>query len=684
VARDSTQRGETERALRFQAKLLDQVDAAVVATDLDGIVTQWNGGATRMLGWTAEDALGKRAEELEGWGPRAAATLPAVRERVARGQNHDVELRLTRRDGSRFDAYVTATPVRDDDGELLGMVGVAVDITERKRTATELATRVEQQATVAELGRLVLTGAGTEALMRRSVEVLGETLGACYPSVLELLPGRREVVLRAAVNPEADLVGKLRLPATEGLVGLTLAQSEPVVIEELGGERRFRPPPALAERGICSGVSVAIEGKDGPFGLLGVYTDEARTFSADDLNFVSSVANVIGAAVTREREEQLEQQLQRVRRLESIGQLAGGVAHDFNNLLAVILNFAEFALDEADEGSELHADIDQIRRAAERAAGLTRQLLVFSRREPVDVQVVDVNEALTSTEEMLRRTIGEHIELRSHPEPGLWPTRAGGGQLEQVLVNLAVNGRDAMPDGGRLTIRTRNTELAPPDLPRGRWVLLTVEDTGTGMAPGVAAQAFDPFFTTKPKGQGTGLGLASVYAIVSQAGGDVSIESRVDKGTKVSVWLPAADEAPSAPDAAAGGGSPRGRGQTILVVEDEAQVRALTSRILADHGYKVLEAPNGEVALDECASVHEHIDLLVTDVVMPAMSGAELAERLLETRPEMKVLYMSGYTSDVVLRHGPRERDAAVLEKPFSAERLLSRVRESLEAEVAH
>jgi PAS domain S-box-containing protein len=684
VARDSTQRVETERALRFQAKLLDQVDAAVVATDLDGIVTQWNQGATRMLGWTAEDALGKRAEELEGWGPRAAATLPAVRARVARGQNHDVELRLTRRDGSRFDAYVTATPVRDDDGELLGMVGVAVDITERKRTATELAKRVEQQATVAELGRLVLTGAGTEALMRRSVEVLGETLGACYPSVLELLPGRREVVLRAAVNPEADHVGKLRLPATEGLVGLTLAQSEPVVIEELAGERRFRPPPALAERGIRSGVSVAIEGKDGPFGLLGVYTDEARTFSADDLNFVSSVANVIGAAVTREREEQLEQQLQRVRRLESIGQLAGGVAHDFNNLLAVILNFAEFALDEADEGSELHADIDQIRRAAERAAGLTRQLLVFSRREPVDVQVVDVNEALTSTEEMLRRTIGEHIELRSHPEPGLWPTRAGGGQLEQVLVNLAVNGRDAMPDGGRLTIRTRNTELAPPDLPRGRWVLLTVEDTGTGMAPGVAAQAFDPFFTTKPKGQGTGLGLASVYAIVSQAGGDVSIESRVDKGTKVSVWLPAADEAPSAPDAAAGGGSPRGRGQTILVVEDEAQVRALTSRILDDHGYKVLEAPNGEVALEECASVHEHIDLLVTDVVMPAMSGAELAERLLETRPEMKVLYMSGYTSDVVLRHGPRERDAAVLEKPFSAERLLSRVRESLEAEVAH
>ena len=542
LARDSSRRVETERALRFQAKLLDQVDAAVVATDLDGIVTHWNQGATRMLGWTAADALGKRAEELEGFGPRAAATLPAVRERVARGQNHDVELRLTRRDGSRFDAYLTATPVRDDDGQLLGMVGVAVDVSERKRTATELANRVEQQARVAELGRLVLTGAGTDALMRRSVEALGETLGAEYPSVLELLPGRREVVLRAAVSADADLVGKLRLPATEGLVGFTLAQSEPVVVEELAGETRFRPSPALIERGIKSGVSMTIEGKDGPFGLLGVHAAQARTFSADDLNFVSSVANVLGAAVTREREEQLEQQLQRARRLESIGQLAGGVAHDFNNLLAVILNFAEFALEEADEGSGLHADIDQIRRAAQRAAELTRQLLVFSRREPVDVRVVDVNEALASTEEMLRRTIGEHIELRSQTAPDLWPTRAGGGQLEQVLVNLAVNGRDAMPNGGQLTIRTRNTEAGPPDLPRGRWVLLTVEDTGTGMPPSVAAQAFDPFFTTKPKGRGTGLGLASVYGIVSQAGGEVGIESRVGGGTKVSIWLPAAEE----------------------------------------------------------------------------------------------------------------------------------------------
>ena len=681
LARDSSRRVETERALRFQAKLLDQVDAAVVATDLDGVVTHWNQGATRLMGWTADHALGKRAEELEGWSPRAAATLPDVRKRVARGHKWDMELRLTRRDGSRFDAYLTASPVRDDNGELLGMVGVAVDISERKHIATELAKRAEQQAAVAELGRLVLTGGGTETLMRRSVEVLGESLGAEYPSVLELLPGRREVVMRAATGSDAALVGKMRLPVTEGLVAFTLAQADPVVVTELASEKRFPPPPVLLERGVRSGVSVTIPGKDGAFGLLEVHTREARTFSADDLNFVSAVATVLGAAVTREREEQLEQQLQRVRRLESVGQLAGGVAHDFNNLLAVILNFAEFALEEADKSSGLYDDIDQIRRAAERAAGLTRQLLVFSRREPVQVRVVDVNEALAGTEEMLRRTIGEHIELRSDPGPDLWPTRAGGGQLEQIFVNLAVNGRDAMPGGGRLTIRTRNTEVAPPDLPDGRWVHLTVEDTGTGMPPSVAAQAFDPFFTTKPKGQGTGLGLASVYGIVSQAGGEVSIHSQLGKGTTVSIWLPAAEETPQPPpDVSAG--PPSGHGETIMVVEDEAQVRALTSRILGEHGYEVLEAANGEAALDQCASRDDEIDLLVTDVVMPVMSGAELAERLLERRPDIKVLYMSGYTSDVVLRHGPRDSGVAVLEKPFSAEELLSRVSECLHSRV--
>ena len=681
LARDSSRRVETERALRFQAKLLDQVDAAVVATDLDGIVTHWNQGATRLLGWTAEHALGMRAEELESLGPRSAATLPGVRQRVAGGQNYDVELTLTRRDGTRFDAYLTATPVRDDDGELLGMVGVAVDITEREIITIELAKRAEQQAAVAELGRLVLTGAGTEALMRRSVEVLQEALGAEYPSVLELLPGRREVVLRAAPSEDETLVGKMRLPVTEGRIALALAQGGPVVVPDLAAETRFRPSLALLERGVRSSVAVTIEGKDGAFGLLEVHTRQARLFSAEDLNFVSAVANVLGAAVTREREEQLEHQLQRVRRLESVGQLAGGVAHDFNNLLAVILNFAEFALDEAEEESGLHADIDQIRRAAERAAGLTRQLLVFSRREPVHVRLVDVNEALASTEEMLRRTIGEHIELRSHPAPDLWPTRAGGGQLEQVFVNLAVNGRDAMPDGGRLTIRTRNTEMAPPDLPYGRWVHLTVEDTGTGMHPSVAAQAFDPFFTTKPKGQGTGLGLASVFGIVSQAGGEVRIDSQLGKGTTVSIWLPAAEGSPPTADVSAG--SPSGNGETILVVEDEDQVRALTSRILAERGYDVLQAANGEAALHECASRFDHIDLMVTDVVMPGMSGAELAERLLAARPDMKVLYMSGYTSDVVLRHGPRDSDVAVLEKPFSAEELLSRVRECLHAQVS-
>jgi two-component system, cell cycle sensor histidine kinase and response regulator CckA len=664
LVRDTTRRRETERQLRLQAQLLDQVDAAVVATDLNGVITQWNRGATELLGWPARDVIGRSADELGLWGPRAEKALPHVRERLKAGESWDQELRLARRDGSRFHAYLTASPVRDETGEVLGLVGVAVDVSERKRAADELARRVTQQAAVAELGRHAMKGTGIEELLRRAIETLEDTLEVEYAGVVEL--GQ----LREPIDPDS-------------LAGYTLARGEPVVTPDFADEIRFQPPAEVAKRGTRSGMSVAIEGRDGPFGLIEVHTTKLRDFNRDDVNFVRAVANVLSAAVTREREEQLEHQLQRARRLESIGQLAGGVAHDFNNLLAVILNFAEFALDESDEGTGLHDDLREIQRAAERAAELTRQLLVFSRRDRVDTHTLDLNDAVSGTEGMLRRTIGEHIELRSELDPQLWPTRAGGGHLEQVLINLALNARDAMPDGGQLVIRTENVESAPGDLPAGRWVRLTVEDTGLGMPEDVATKAFDPFFTTKPKGQGTGLGLATVYGIVSQARGEVTIESRLGRGTTISIWLPAAEGAPSNGAAPTAPGSPRGLGETILVVEDEDQVRALTSRILAENGYSVLQASNGEEAVGTYASGDEQIDLLVTDVVMPAMSGADLAERLLAERPDMKVLYMSGYTGDVILRHGPRDRDAAVLEKPFSAARLLRSVRESLETSVS-
>ncbi|MGH2844890.1 MAG: ATP-binding protein, partial [Thermoleophilaceae bacterium] len=667
--------------LRFQAQLLDQVDAAVVATDLDGTITHWNRGASELLGWWPEDTCGLPIVELPLLGPRARAGMPDVLRRLGRGDSWDQELRLSRRDGSRFHAHVSASPVRDETGAMLGLVAVAVDVSDRKRVAGELARRAEQQAAVAELGRLAITGTGVDELMRQALDALERILDAEHPSVMELLPGGREVMLRAGALRDRSLVGDLRLPVTaDGMHGYVLARDEPVVAPNLERETRFRPPPQLLARGARSSLSTVIEGKDGPFGLLGVHADKVRTYSQDDVNFVRAVANVLGAAITREREEQLEQQLQRARRLESVGQLAGGVAHDFNNLLAVILNFSHFALEAAEEGSTLRDDLQEIKRAAERAAELTRQLLVFSRREPVETLAVDVGDALAGIEAMLRRTIGEHIQLRTERGAGVRSVRMGRGQLEQVLVNLAVNARDAMAQGGRLTIRAERAERVPAELPAGDWVLVTVEDTGTGMLPDVASHAFDPFFTTKPKGQGTGLGMASVYGIVSQAKGDVRIDSRVDEGTTVSIWLPAGED-PLSSEAPEPAQAPDGTGESILVVEDEDQVRALTSRILSEHGYAVTEAPDGESALEAWATSSEAIDLLVTDVVMPGMSGAELAERLLAARPELKVLYMSGYTADALERHGPPDRGVAVLEKPFSAERLLRRVREALEIE---
>jgi two-component system cell cycle sensor histidine kinase/response regulator CckA len=291
---------------------------------------------------------------------------------------------------------------------------------------------------------------------------------------------------------------------------------------------------------------------------------------------------------------------------------------------------------------------------------------------------------------MLRPLLGEDIKLVTQLSVGLGSVEADYGQLEQVVMNLALNARDAMRGGGRLTIETLDVELPEGyayhhygiDIPPGKYVMLVVSDTGHGMTPDVKARLFEPFFTTKAPGKGTGLGLATVYGIVSQAGGEVTIESRIGRGTTISIWLPAADGAPLGGAEPAAPGSPRGLGETILVVEDEDQVRALTSRILAENGYSVLQASNGEEAVGTYAAADEQIDLLVTDVVMPAMSGADLAERLLAERPDMKVLYMSGYTGDVILRHGPRDRDAAVLEKPFSADRLLRSVRESLEASV--
>jgi signal transduction histidine kinase len=382
----------------------------------------------------------------------------------------------------------------------------------------------------------------------------------------------------------------------------------------------------------------------------------------------------------------LEAQLQQSQRLESLGQLAGGVAHDFNNLLGVISSYAAFAGEELakDPGlvdwPELRDDIEQIERAVARAAGLTRQLLAFGRREVAQPRVLDVNEVVAGVTELLIRTLGEHIELVTDLAGDLGPVLADPGQLEQVLVNLAVNARDAMPGGGTLSIDTASADVTAADtVPRpglqpGRHVSLKVSDTGTGIPAEIADRVFEPFFTTKPRGEGTGLGLATVYGIISQAGGTVRIYSEPGRGTTMTILLPVTGRSGSKP-------APRpaepgsGDGKVVLLVEDEEALREVTRRMLDRHGYQVLTAASGPDAVS-IAAAGQPIDLLVTDVVMPHMLGREVADRVCDLQPGIRVLFMSGYTHGLLSAQGVLEPGINLIEKPFTQSSLLAKLAE--------
>jgi PAS domain S-box-containing protein len=382
--------------------------------------------------------------------------------------------------------------------------------------------------------------------------------------------------------------------------------------------------------------------------------------------------------------EAINAQLGQAGRLETVGQLAGGIAHDFNNILGVIINYSQFVMDELDEDAPVRADIEEIWRAARRGAGLTRQLTIFSRHESQALEALDLNEVVSELEALLRRTIGEHITLVTELEEGVWPIEGDRGQIEQALVNLALNSRDAMREGGTLTVSTANVEFDEreaqlyPNVEPGRFVCLRVEDTGTGMDSEVAARAFEPFYTTKSQGEGTGLGLAIVYGIVTSSGGAVSLSSEPGLGTVVSAYFPSTSvqvPKPEEPPASVAAEA----NETVLVVEDDPSMRRMTERILARVGYEVVGSPSGKEALRQLEARGGDIDLLLTDVVMPEMSGTELASRAGALYPGLRILLMSGYVDRPGV--GPLQDGAVLLEKPFRAEDLLEKVRLVLDAD---
>jgi two-component system cell cycle sensor histidine kinase/response regulator CckA len=424
-------------------------------------------------------------------------------------------------------------------------------------------------------------------------------------------------------------------------------------------------------------------------GCVDVQAQKAGSYQHEHATAMRMAANLAANAVENvsliEREQAKEEQLRQSQKMEAVGKLAGGIAHDFNNLLTAITGYSELTLRDLKTDTPLYSKVTEIKKAGERAASLTRQLLAFSRKQILQPKVLDLNAVIPDMEKMLQRLIGEDVVLETVLDRSLGQVKADPGQIEQIIMNLCVNARDAMPNGGRVTIETNNVSLNQAyrnqqvSIRAGNYVMLSVSDNGCGMDAETQARIFEPFFTTKELGKGTGLGLSTVYGIVKQSEGTIWVYSEVGKGTTFKIYLPRVDEAQSFQEHA-NKVSLASRGhETILIVEDEEIVLTLSTEILEKDGYRVLAAANGREGLRLCQEFDGPIDLLITDVVMPGMSGRELAELAANIRPDMHVLYMSGFTDDAIVRHGVLDDGVFFIQKPFSPDSLAIKTRSVLD-----
>ncbi len=475
-----------------------------------------------------------------------------------------------------------------------------------------------------------------------------------------------------------------------GSCGAAAFTQEPVIVEDTNTHPNWEPWRAVAQRHHLRACwSTPILSPDRALlGTFAIYYGSPRRPTDVEQRWISTAMHLTSVALTLARQAELQEQLRRAQRMEAIGKLAGGVAHDFNNLLSVIIGYSTMIAEGLPAHDPLRGDVDEVRRAAGRASELTRQLLAFGRRQVLAPRVLDLHDTLRSLEKMLRRVVGEHIVFSLETRATTATIQIDPGQLEQVVVNLVVNARDAMPRGGTLLLRTDDAELDEayvarhPGASRGRHVAFSVQDTGDGMDADTLTRIFDPFFTTKDHGKGTGLGLSTVWGIVTQSGGTVSVKSSLGAGARFELHFPVVeaglkDQVPSAAAPKVRAGS-----ETILVVEDEEQVRTLMCSVLHRAGYRVIQASDGKQGL-EVARMHEgRIHLLLTDVIMPNMNGTELAKALVHSRPDTKVLFVSGYTENAEIHQGVFEEEATLLAKPIAPQDLLREVRAALDRSI--
>jgi PAS domain S-box-containing protein len=649
---DITERRRAKEALleseRRYRRVVETAYEGVWTIDRDAKTDYVNGRMADMLGYRAEEMLGRPMFDFMDDEARAEAERNFERRRRGVVELH--EFRLRRKNGEPLWTLMSTNPVLDDDGQFVGALAMVTDITERKRAETALRESEARYRGLVELAPDgILVHCGGQVVFAN--DTAARLFGAAQPDEMVGLP------VLDLVHPD------YREQVTERVERLRAGGAR----SPLAAQRLLRRDGTVFEAEIAA-TSVTYQGRPAVQTVVHDVTERRRS-----------------EAALRE----LEGQFRQAQKMEAVGQLAGGIAHDFNNLLTVITTYSELLLERLDEGDPRRRDAVEIRDAGGRAASLTAQLLAFGRKQVLQPRVLSLNTVVSGVEPMIRRLIGEDVHVVMRPAPHLGPVRADPGQLEQVLMNLVVNARDAMPRGGTLSIEMADVRVEGsyaarhPAVAPGPYVMLVVSDTGVGMDDATRSRAFEPFFTTKGPGRGTGLGLSTVYGIVTQSGGHVWCYSEPGRGTAFKIYLPRADGAELRPAEPGQARSTAGGSEILLLVEDEEPVRVVSRRILERHGYTVLEARDGADALHVAARYPGTIDAVVTDLVMPELTGREVYRALAAWRPGLRVLYMSGYTDDDILRRGLADPGAAFLQKPFTAASLARAVRAVLDGQGA-